>query len=275
MTRITLWPEATFVALDLETTGKYPLDSEICEVAAVKWHKGRIVDQYQTLVKPNQKMGQEVISIHHITNEMVAKAPRVEEIIPGFLKFLGDAVPIAHHAPFDLGFLSWEIEKLLLPLPKIEGLCTAIISRKAIPSSPNHKLQTLIGHLKIPRGQAHRALDDAIACLQVALECFKRIGENARLEDLYRYQGIDMRWEDYSIVSLTEKEAVLNIVSAIKQKRLIDLVYEGGSRPGHPRQLQPLGVVRNPNGDFLVAREPADEQVKRYFVNRIKSSKII
>ena len=275
MTRITPWAEATFVAIDLETTGKYPLEAEICEVAAVKWHAGQIVGEFQSLVKPTHMMGDEVIAIHHITNQMVVEAPPIQQVLPAFMKFMEDAVPLAHHAPFDMGFLAWDLENLLMNLPSINSLCTAIISRKALPTSPNHRLQTLIQHLNLPQGQAHRALDDAHACLQVALRCFEKVGANLRVEDLYKFQGAELKWTDYSIAALSEKEALLNVVSAIRQKRLVELIYEGGSRPGQWRKLLPVGIVRNPNGDFLVAREPAEEQTKRFFVERIQSARVV
>lgn len=275
MTRITPWAQATFVAIDLETTGKYPLEAEICEVAAVKWQSGKVVDEYQSLVKPIQKMSEEVIAIHHITNEMVVAAPSIQTVLPQFMKFIDGAVVLAHHAPFDMGFLVWELENLLMNLPDLNALCTAIISRKALPTSPNHRLQTLIQFLGLPQGQAHRALDDAHACLQVALRCFEKIGPDLRLEDLYKYQGNEIKWIDYSINALSEKEALLNVVSAIRQKRMVELIYEGGSRPGQWRKLLPLGIVRNPNGDFLVAREPAEQQTKRFFVERIQSARVV
>ena len=76
----TLWQDATFIAIDLETTGKYPLDAEICEMAAVKWKNGQIVEEYQTLIKPTYRMSDEVIAIHHISNEMVENAPPFEDV---------------------------------------------------------------------------------------------------------------------------------------------------------------------------------------------------
>ena len=102
------WPEATFIAIDLETTGKYPLDAEICEMAAVKWQGGRVVEEFQTLVKPTQRTSEEVIRIHNITNEMVENAPRIEEKIGEFHRFISSGYVLAHHAPFDLGFLAIE-----------------------------------------------------------------------------------------------------------------------------------------------------------------------
>lgn len=272
---MSLWKQATFVAIDLETTGKYPLDAEICEVAGVKWSQGQIVGEFQSLVKPTRPMNAEVIAIHNISNEMVSDAPRIHEILPEFAKFIGDAIPLAHHAPFDMGFLSWDLERLNLPLPVKDSFCTAIISRKAIPTSPNHRLQTLINYLHLPAGSAHRALDDAKACLAVALDCFGRIGADATIDDIQKLQETQLKWTDYSLINLTEQEAMMNLLTAIKHHASVDLVYMGGSRPGSPRQLEPIGIVRNPNGDFLVAREPDDEQTKRYFLSQVKSVKIL
>src|SRR5580693_4927267 len=93
----TLWTDATLVALDLETTGKYPLDAEICEMAAVKWQNGQIVDTFQTLIRPTQPMSQAVIAIHNITNEMVADAPLLHEKLEEFHRFVSDGWLIAHH----------------------------------------------------------------------------------------------------------------------------------------------------------------------------------
>ncbi|MBX7232343.1 MAG: 3'-5' exonuclease [Bdellovibrionales bacterium] len=271
----TPWKKLTFVALDIETTGKYPLDSEVCEIAAVKWTDGQIVDQFQSLVKPNQIIGEEVIAIHHITNEMVAHQPPVEKVVPDFLKFLGDSIPMAHHAPFDMGFLAWEFEKLQLKAPANGALCTAIISRKALPQSPNHRLQTLIRHLNLTPGVAHRALDDARSCMEVGLKCFETIGAEATWEDLVQYQGEKILWEHYSIHALEEQENMLNVISAIRKKSHIELIYSGGSRPNQPRRLIPVGIVRNAFGGFLVARELAEEQVKRFFLKQIKSARVV
>jgi DNA polymerase III subunit epsilon len=267
------WRDTEFVALDLETTGRYPLESEICEVAALRYLNGQVTGQFQSFIKPTRPMGDAVIAIHHITNEMVGSAPTVSEVIPEFHKFLSSAVIIAHHAPFDMGFLANEFEKLRLPLSSADSLCTAIISRKALPESPNHRLQTLVTHLGLKPGQAHRALDDAQSCLDVAVKCFERIGEAATLNDLYKFQQSTIRWLDYSLDALKEKEAFMQIIKAIEQRRNVELVYMGGSRPGKSRELTPIGLVRNPNGDFLVAREPEEPQTKRFFLSQILSAR--
>lgn len=273
----TLWPEATFIAIDLETSGKYPLDAEICEMAAVKWQGGRVVEEYQTLVKPTQRMSEEVIKIHNISNEMVENAPTIQEKIAEFYNFIGSGFVIAHHAPFDLGFLAYEFEKARLPLPGRPVFCTSLLSRNINADVSNHRLATLAKHFGIPAGSAHRALDDAKTCLGVAIKYFEKLGPEAKISDLQSIQGVPMDWSRFSIDVLTEREHLRTLVRAVRDKLEVHMVYESGSRPGESRKVFPMGLVRNPDGDFLVAtegnKEGDDVKPKRYFLEHISAVK--
>ncbi len=193
------WQNLTFVAFDTETSGAYPLSADICEIGAVKWQSGKIIEEFHTLLKPKELMSDFIIGIHGITNEMVSNAPRVEDKIKDFYDFIQHSVVVAHHAPFDLGFIAIEFEKAGLKLPEDPALCSSLLSRKLIPEAPRHKLQILIQHLKLHQGQAHRASDDAKACFEVALHCFQRAGAEATLEDLIKLQGKKLYWIDYSM----------------------------------------------------------------------------
>jgi DNA polymerase-3 subunit epsilon len=273
------WFESTFIAIDLETTGKYPLDAEICEMAAVKWRNGQVVDTYQTLLKPALRMSDEVIAIHNITNEMVESAPLLEHKLAEFHAFLADGFILAHHAPFDMGFLAWEFEKARLLLPSNPGFCTSLLSRAINADVSNHRLATLAAHFGIEAGAAHRALDDAKTCLAVAMKYFEKLGREAKLSDIQGFQVTPLPWTRFSIDALTEREHFRQMVRALRDKREIVLVYESGSRPGEPRKVFPMGLVRNPDGDYLVATEGNNEgddvKPKRYFLEHISAVKPI
>lgn len=263
------WPEATIVAFDTETTGKYPLDAEICEIAAVKWQNGGIVDQFQTLIRPSRPMSDEVIAIHNITNEMVLTAPPIHEKIKAFHEFISGSLLLAHHAPFDLGFLTVEFERATLELPTSPVLCTCLLSLRTFPESPNHRLQTLIRHLNLEQGRAHRAFDDAMACLQLGIRCLERLGRDRSLMSLLDFQEVKLSWPDYSINELRKNEILSRIVMAVETRQQIQIVYNGGSRRGEPRTVQPIGLVRNSKQDFLVATDENDAQPKRFFLDKI------
>lgn len=266
------WPELTWIGFDTETTGKYPLESELCEVAAVAWKQGEIVGEFQSLIKPSKPMGQEVIRIHNITNEMVEKAPSINEVLPEFLQFVQQGILVAHHAPFDMGFISVEIEKWGHAFPKLPVVCSSRLARAMIPESVNHKLQTLVHRLKIDPGQAHRALDDAKSCLMVGLHCFERVGKESTLADILKAQKGALDWSQYSIESLKEKESYLKILKAVKSRSEVMITYEGGSRPGKARGVYPVGVVRNPDGDYMIASEYPGSKLKRYLLDKISKA---
>lgn len=268
----TPWPELSLVAFDTETSGAYPLGNEIVEVGLVRWEGGKEVASYNKLIRPRKPMGEEVIKIHGITNEMVENAPAMLEVLKDVVDFIGDSVLIAHHAPFDLGFLVWDLERLGYPLPTTPPLCSSLIARKVIKGSDNHKLQTLVKHLKIEAGPAHRAESDARACLQVALQCFQQIGETATLKDLIKVQGKDLAWKNYSIRELNFNSNLKGVVEALEKDQCVEFVYASGSMKGKTRKALPFGIVRNPDGDYLAAQCLVDNQKKRFYLNSIKDS---
>jgi DNA polymerase III subunit epsilon len=269
------WKQYTYVAFDTETSGKYPLTAEIVEIAAVKWVGGQIAETYQTLVKPTRLMGQTVIDIHHITNEMVAGAPNIKDVLPAFDSFIKDSVLIAHHAAFDMGFLAYEYEKLEMALPLAMSLDSCVLGQRAYPQSVNHRLATLVGMLNIQMETAHRALDDSKACLEVAFACMEKLGANLTLDEIFKAQGGPFEWKRYSVKDLDAQEATHNLVEGCKKQLAMEIVYEAGSQPGVPRRITPQGLVRNPHGDFVVGLCHRENQEKRFYLHRVKSAKIL
>ncbi|WP_413577140.1 exonuclease domain-containing protein [Bdellovibrio sp. HCB290] len=266
--------EYTYIAFDTETSGAYPVGYDIVEFGAVKFHKGQEIDRLQFLLKPRELMSDFIIGIHGITNLMVQEAPLMPEKIQQIHDFFKGAVVMAHHAPFDLGFLTIDFEKAGLPLPIEPALCTSLLSRKWIHGVENHKLQTLIKHLSIDGGQAHRAYDDAKACLYVGLECFKKMGEGATLAQAIKSQGKQLWWKDYSMYTVNDS-TLKTMIESIHTKKDLDLVYDGGSAKGETRRVSPIGIVRNPDGDYLMALCQRENTNKRYYLSRIKDVGIV
>lgn len=262
--------DTTFVSFDIETSGSYIFESSICEFAGVKWRNNQIIDTYQTLIKPPQKMSNFIIGIHGITNEMVESAPIISEKITGIHKFLSEGIPVAHHSPFDMGFLALEFEKSGLEFPKYPVLCSSLISRKLITDSVNHKLQTLIEHLGLERGTAHRALDDAKACMGVMLKCFEKIGPDKPLNDVLKIQEKEILWKNFSIDDLKNNNIGMQLVKAIEGNYAINVVYSTDPNSTHVRLISPKGIARNPDGDFVHAFCVKDQKFKKYYLRKIQ-----
>ena len=81
--------ETTFCVVDVETTGGSALDGAITEVGAVKLRGGECLGTLQTLVNPGMAIPPEITVLTGITEAMVLPAPRMPEVLPSFLEFLG------------------------------------------------------------------------------------------------------------------------------------------------------------------------------------------
>ncbi len=265
--------QCSLVVLDLETSGKFPVESDICEIAAVKYLNGQVIDTYQTLVKPREPMSDFVIGIHNITNEMVENSPAISDVIENFWNFCKNSVCVAHHAPFDLGFLSYDFERFNLGLPSGVNLCTSLLARALISETANHRLQTLVQFLKIEPGAAHRALDDTKSCLAVLQECIRRASLNTEvtLESLLKIQGPFLKWSDFSMNYYRQQDVFSQLVMATEAQTPVMMTYGGGSKAGKPRWIHPISIVRNPEGDFLVAfdTKETNKRPKRYYMNKV------
>ena len=90
-----------YVILDLETTGLSKKRHRITEIAAVRIKNKKIVDEFQTLVNPKQRIPSFITRLTGITNDMVREAEPIEKVLPSFLDFLGDHTIVAHCATFD------------------------------------------------------------------------------------------------------------------------------------------------------------------------------
>ena len=78
-----------YVAIDLETTGLNPQQDRITEIAACRFIKGKIHDQYTTLINPGMPVPQNIIEITGITDDMLVDAPMIEDALPELMEFMG------------------------------------------------------------------------------------------------------------------------------------------------------------------------------------------
>ena len=109
---------------------------------------------------------------------MVAAAPRIGAVLPGFLEFARGAVLVAHNAPFDLGFLKAACAENGIAWPAAASVDTAVLARRLLSRDevPNCKLATLAPYFRATTSPTHRALDDARATVDVLHGLFERLG---------------------------------------------------------------------------------------------------
>ncbi|MEY4693512.1 MAG: polymerase subunit epsilon, partial [Actinomycetota bacterium] len=155
----------TFVIVDLETTGGSPGLNAITEIGAQKVRGGQVIGEFQTLINPGVPLPPFITVLTGITEAMLLPAPRIEEVFPQLLEFLGnetETVLVAHNAPFDIGFLKAAANVLGYNFPKFQVLDTVKIARQVLTKDEvrNYKLETLSHFFHTKTAPTHRALDD-------------------------------------------------------------------------------------------------------------------
>ncbi len=169
--------EVPFCVVDLETTGGSPADCAITEIGAVKFIGGEPAGTFQTLVDPETAIPPFITVLTGITHAMVVEAPKIEEALPSFLEFLGDAVIVGHNVRFDLSFLNAAAERLGYGRLPNRSADTAALARRLIRTEVrNLKLATLAAYFRSPVAPTHRALDDATATAHVFWGLLERAG---------------------------------------------------------------------------------------------------
>lgn len=179
--------DVTFCVLDLETTGGSPHDCAITEVGAVKVCGGEPRGTFQTLVDPGCVIPPQITVLTGITQSMVTRAPRIAEVLPSLLEFVGDAVIVGHNVRFDLAFLNAALIRHDRPALANPSVDTCSLARRLLRDDvPNCKLDTLATRLRLDHRPSHRALDDALATtdlLHVLIERASGLGVTG-LDDL-------------------------------------------------------------------------------------------
>ena len=174
--------ETDFVVFDLETTGAKTPPCRITEIGAYRVRRGKITEEFETLVNPETPIPLFISQLTGITDRMVKNAPRFGEVAADFLNFIGDSVLVAHNAHFDMRFLNHEIGRLYADYRVgNQHLCTVKMSRKLLPHIENHRLNTVAGYYSVALLNHHRATDDARATAHIFVNLLgelKNLGVN-------------------------------------------------------------------------------------------------
>ena len=169
--------DVTFVVVDLETTGGSAAACAITEVGAVKLKGGECLGTFQTLVNPGMEIPPEITYLTGITQAMVLPAPRIEQVLPSFLEFAGDAVLVGHNVRFDMSFLQAAMRDTERARLGNRVVDTCALARRLVRDEvPNCRLDTLARHFRTAWKPTHRALDDALATGDVLHCLLERAG---------------------------------------------------------------------------------------------------
>ncbi len=172
-----------FVAFDLETTGLSSRTDRIIEIGAVILKNGIEVDRFQTFVDPGRTLERKIVDLTGITDDMLTGAPKIEEVLPKFLEFIGGRVLVAHNSDFDTGFIRAECARLGYEY-NFTAADTLILSQNLLTHLNKFKLNIVSNALNLPDFNHHRAGDDAMTCGLIMTKLMQKLEEEHNIHTL-------------------------------------------------------------------------------------------
>jgi DNA polymerase-3 subunit epsilon len=125
------------IVLDTETTGLSPQTGDrLVEIGCVELinhlPSGKTFHKY---INPLRDMPEEAFRVHGLSAAFLNDKPLFADVVDEFLNFIGDGTLIIHNAPFDMGFLNSELERLKRASLPNEVIDTVMLARKVHPGS--------------------------------------------------------------------------------------------------------------------------------------------
>lgn len=215
------------IVLDTETTGLDYTKEKMVEFAAVRLENGKIKDEFQTLINPQQHIRKSSILIHGIVPEMVEEAPTEEEVMPKIMEFIQDYPIVAHNAIFDYSFINEASKRVFGKEISNARIDTQQMFKEIYPDLESHGLEALTTKFNVPLTNHHRAMADTMG-LAMAYPALKKLylqkydWENKQLEN------VEYLFERY----LRIQQTVNTLQSELQDlKSVFKLYFEQGGMP--------------------------------------------
>lgn len=163
-----------FVAIDVETANADM--ASICQIGIARYRQGSLVEEWSSLVDPEDWFDWVNVSIHGITEDDVAGQPKLPELAGTIRRFLNGAVTVCH-THFDRTSIGMAFDKYRLAMPVPAWLDSARVARRTWPevARRGYGLSALCERLGYEY-RAHDALEDAKAAGRVMLAAMEATG---------------------------------------------------------------------------------------------------
>lgn len=211
----------SYVCIDLETTGLDPKRDKIIEIGAVKVEQNTIVEEWETFVNPAGKLEERIVELTGICDEQLADAPRINEVLPRLLTFIGENILLGHSVLFDYSFIKKAAVNERLTFEK-QGIDTLKIARKYLSGLESRSLGYLCRYYGIDHC-AHRALADARATVSLyrkLAEGFFEKEEEEGDKSLFRPKPLRYQAKRDTPATIPQKEQLYKLVD--RHKLIVD-----------------------------------------------------
>ncbi|MFT6066553.1 MAG: DNA polymerase-3 subunit epsilon [Paraglaciecola sp.] len=193
-----------YTVVDIETTGNGYKGQKITEISIFVFDGKKVLDEYTTLVNPEQNIPAFITNLTGITNAMVRNAPKFYEVAKKVEEITKDTIFVAHNVNFDYNIIQAEFKSLGFDF-KRKKLCTVRLTRKIVPGLKSYSLGNICVDENIPINGRHRAKGDA----EATTELFRRLIE--RDDNFIINSFLNPRSRQATLPPLLEKIVVDNL----------------------------------------------------------------
>jgi len=176
------------IVLDTETTGLNARSGDrIIEIGCVELVNRRLTgNNFHTYINPERDSEEGALAVHGLTTEFLSDKPKFAEIAAALCDYARGAEIIIHNAPFDLGFLDAELERLGLPpfTSETGQVIDTWMQAKELHPGRRNSLDALCDRYGI--SNAHRTLHGALLDAELLAEVYLAMtrGQNSLSMDL-------------------------------------------------------------------------------------------
>lgn len=252
---------ASYVVLDVETTGLNTHTDKIIAIGAVRIKNGAEVAEFSELIDPGRRVPEHAAQITGITLSMVRGKPKLTDVMPAFAAFCKNAVLVAHCAPFAIAFIRRAFCAAGLPF-HYPVLDTMALVRRQYPALQKYKASyrtaSVCRHLGISLPDGHDVMCKARITGRVLLRA---------LGDLRSQNHISMLSEINTCYSTDASNRAYHITMlACTQKgmeNLYRLVSEGHLNYYNRVPRIPRGLIRKYREGLLIGSACKDGELFR------------
>jgi DNA polymerase-3 subunit epsilon len=175
------WADATYWAVDLETTGLDVRRNRILSVGMVPIRDGAIrwgERRYSLVRSTSAACEGAALGVHQILPGDGSESPGESDVVRQVVQRLDGRVLLAHHATIELGFLKaaarrhrqrWPRPRVVDTVRLLQLLEQRMERLQPYPQALPRGLAEAREHFRLPRHRAHHALADALATAELFL----------------------------------------------------------------------------------------------------------
>ncbi len=242
--------EMKFAVLDFETTGTQSTDDIIQVGLAIIDHDLSISQIYGSYVNPGKPIPPFITGLTGITDEDVADAPQLEDMMVELVPLLNDTVLVGHNVAFDFNFLQSALDRCGYLPYQGRILDTMDFLKIFFPSLGSYQLGYVSSEFGLVHDRPHQADSDAQATAEVFIKCLEDLQALPlitiqRLCELFQNEDSDLSWFFEGVREQRERETDqdLNGYSFYRQLALKVEDWTDITTPRDPEEASPLSGV--------------------------------